>query len=155
MNRTARLALVAAVVCGGATAAQAQISKEDMIKYRQSGYTFMAWNMGKIKGELEGSSFDAARVAAAANVVAAVANSGLGALYAPGTDTGRGWKETRLKPEFFREPDKVRQIGTNFVQQANRMQQVAAGGDKAAIAAQFDELGKACKACHDNYRRPE
>jgi cytochrome c556 len=35
------------------------------------------------------------------------------------------------------------------------MQQVAAGGDKAAIAAQFLELGKACKACHDNYRRDE
>lgn len=155
MKSTARLALVAAVVWGTAAAAQAQLSKEDMIKYRQSGYTFMAWNMGKIKAELEGSNFDAARVAASANVVAAVANSGLGALFAPGTDTGKGWKETRLKPEFFREPDKVRQIGTNFVQQANRMQQVAAGGDKAAIAAQFGELGKACKACHDNFRREE
>ncbi|MBI3157738.1 MAG: cytochrome c [Burkholderiales bacterium] len=155
MKRIARLALFAAIALGTATAAQAQLSKEEMIKFRQSGYTFMSWNVGKIKAELEGANFDAARVAAAANVVAAVANSGLGALFAPGTDTGKGWKETRLKPEFFREPDKVRQIGSNFVQQANRMQQVAAGGDKAAIAAQFEELGKACNACHDNYRREE
>ncbi|MCB1983041.1 MAG: cytochrome c, partial [Rhodoferax sp.] len=70
MKPSARLALAAAVVLGTATAAQAQLSKEDMIKYRQSGYTFMAWNMGKIKAELEGSNFDAARVAASANVVA-------------------------------------------------------------------------------------
>jgi cytochrome c556 len=137
------------------TATASAQSASDMIKFRQSGYTFMSWNMGNIKAQLEGSNYDQARVAAAANVIASIANSGMGALYAPGTDKGTGWKETRLKPEFFTEQEKVREIAVNFVQQANKLQQVAVNGDKAAVAAQFGEVGKACKACHDNYRKPE
>jgi len=154
--KKALLAAVLGITALAITAtAQAQVSASDMIKFRQSGYSFMSWNMGNIKAQLEGANYDQARVAAAANVIAAVANSGMGALYAPGTDQGTGWKETRLKPEFFTEQDKVREIAVNFVQQANKLQQVAANGDKAAVAAQFGEVGKACKACHDNYRKPE
>lgn len=139
-----------------AATASAQ-SAEEMIKYRQSGYAFMAWNMGKIKAQVvDGSvAFDQGQVLAAANVIAATANSGMGALYGPGTDAGTGWKPTRLKGEFFKEGDKVREIAVNFVQQANKLQEVAAAGDETAIAAQFGEVGKACKACHDNYRTEE
>jgi cytochrome c556 len=150
--------LLAAALGLGAMAAAATASAQsasDMIKFRQSGYSFMSWNMGNIKAQLESPNYDRARVAAAANVIAAIANSGMGALYAPGTDEGTGWKETRLKPEFFAEQDKVREIAVNFVQQANKLQQVAANGDKAAVVAQFGEVGKACKACHDGYRKPE
>jgi len=32
---------------------------------------------------------------------------------------------------------------------------VAAAGDQGAIKAQFGEVGKACKACHDDYRAEE
>ena len=39
--------------------------------------------------------------------------------------------------------------------QANELQKVAATGDQAAIKAQFGELGKACKSCHDKYREEE
>jgi len=139
-----------------ATTASAQ-SNEDMIKYRQSGYAFMAWNMGKIKAQVVDGSvpFDQGQVLAAASVIAATANSGMGALYGPGTDSGSGWKPTRLKSAFFTDGDKVCDIAVNFMQQANQLQEVAATGDKAAIAAQFGEVGKACKACHDNYRGPE
>lgn len=149
------LAAVLGVSALAVTTAHAQTSASDMIKYRQSGYSYMAWNMGNIKAQLEGPDYDPARVAAAANVIAAIANSGMGALYAPGTDKGTGWKETRLKSEFFAQPDKVREVGMNFVQQANKLQEIAASGDKAAVAAQFGEVGKACKACHENFRKPE
>lgn len=155
MNRSLRNTLLATLACGLAASAHAQLSAEDMIKFRQSAYTVMSWNMGTIKGQVEGESYDQARVAAAANSIAAIANSGMGALYAPGTDQGKGWKETRLKSEFFTEQDKVREVGTNFVQQANKLQEVAMNGDKAAVATQFGEVGKACKACHDNFRTEE
>ncbi|WP_186301639.1 c-type cytochrome [Denitromonas halophila] len=149
--------VVAAMSFGVAAGVSAQMKPEDMIKTRQSGYTFMAWNMGKIKAQVVDGSvpFNKDQVLAAANVVAAVANSGMGALYAAGTDKGTGWKETRLKPEFFQEQDEVRKIAMNFIQQANTLQQVAATGDQAAIKTQFGEMGKACKACHDKYRREE
>lgn len=137
--------------------AVAQLPEEDQIKFRQSGYTFMAWNMGKLKAQLIDKSvpFDQQQVQAAANLIAATANSGMGALYGPGTDKGTGWKETRLKSEFFQQPEKVREIAISFVTEANKLKEVAASGDQAAMAAQFGKVGESCKACHDNFREKE
>jgi cytochrome c556 len=138
-------------------AAWAQMSVEDQIKNRQSAYQFAAWNMGKIKAQvIDGSApYNQAQIEAAANAIAAVANSGMGALYGPGTDKGTGWKATRLKPEFFREPEKVADVARRFIAEANTLQSVAASGDKAAIGRQFGAVGQACKACHDDYRAAE
>lgn len=140
-----------------APSAQAQMSAEDMIKTRQSGYTFMAWNMSKIKAQVVDGTvpYDKAQVLAAANLIAATANSGMGALFRPGTEQGTGWKPTRVKANFFQEPDEVRRIAMHYIGQANKLQEVAATGDTAAIKAQFGELGQACKACHDKYRAEE
>ena len=146
--------LVALCLAG---AAAAQMKPEDAIKFRQSGYTFMAWNMGKIKAQVvDGTTpYNKDQVAAAASLIAATANSGMGALYLPGTDKGKGWKDTRVKPELFKEQEEVGKIAKNFVEQANTLQKVAMAGDQAAIKAQFGEMGKACKACHDKYRVEE
>lgn len=134
------------------TGAQASgLKPEEMIKYRKAAYNFMGWNMGKIKANLEGD-FDKAAVANAAGAIAAVANSGMGALYAPGTDKNIGNEKTRLKSEFFKEPEKVREIAMNFNKQANELVKVAAGGDAMDVQTQFAKLGDACKACHERYR---
>ena len=100
-------------------------------------------------------TFNQEQVQAAANVIAAIANSGMGALYGPGTDEGSGWKETRLKSEFFDEPDKVREIAVRFINEANQLREVAGNGDRRAIARQFARVGDACSACHDSYREPQ
>ena len=156
MQKTLVAVTLGALALSIATTASAQ-SVEDAIKYRQSGYAFMSWNMGKIKAQVVDGKvpYDQAQVAAAANAIAAIANSGMGALFPAGSDTGSGWKPTRLKSEFFKEGDKVREVAVNFVQQANKLQEVAAAGDQAAIKAQFGEVGKACTACHDNFREKE
>lgn len=154
MNLNLVRAAVAMVAVSVTMAAQAQLSAEDMVKFRQSGYTFMSWNMGKIKAQaIDGSvPYNRDQVAAAANAIAAIANSGMGALYSPATVDAVGWKKSRLKANFFEEQDKVREIAMNFIQQANLLKDVAETGDRQAVAAQFGELGKACKACHDAYR---
>ena len=156
MRKTLMRATLATVGLTLAMSALAQMTAEDMIKTRQSGYTYMSWNLGIIKSlAVDGAApYDQERVARAADAIAGIANSGMGALYAPGTDKGTGWKPTRLDPSFFDELDKVGEIATNFVEQANRMQDVAHTGDKQAVAAQFRELAGSCKACHDNYRLP-
>ena len=63
----------------------AQMSVEDQIEARQAAYQFMSWNMGKIKAQaVDGDvAFNAEQMKAAANAIAAVANSGMGALYSP------------------------------------------------------------------------
>lgn len=157
MNKPFAGAVLAIITAGATGLALAQLKPEDMIKFRQSGYAFMAWNMGKIKAQVveETAPYDKDQVLAAARLIAATANSGMGALYAPGTDQGKGWKETRLKPEFFDELENVGKIARNFTEQANKLEKVAASGDKAAIKQQFGQVGKACKACHDEYRSKE
>lgn len=143
------VALVLSVAAVGASANAAK--PEDLIRYRQAGYTFMAWNMGKIKANVEGT-YNKEQVVAAANVIAAISNSGMGALYEPGTDKGKGFHDTHVKPEFFKSPEKVKQVAMAFNKEANELAKVAASGDVNAVKAQFGKVGQACKACHDDFR---
>jgi len=144
---------VAAVLLAS-TAVQAQMKPEEMVETRQAGYQFMSWNMGKIKAQVvDGMEpYDQAKVAAAANAIAAIANSGMGSLYSPDTTTEQLGKATRLKPEFFQNLDEAGQIGRNFTAAANQLAKVAAEGDQAAIKKAFGDVGGSCKSCHDKFR---
>ncbi|WP_334157460.1 c-type cytochrome [Oryzomicrobium sp.] len=145
--------IACAAVCLACTAgAHAQMKTEDAIKFRQSAYGFLAWNMGKIKANLDGN-FNKEQVANAARAIAAVANSGMGALYVPGSDKGAGWKETRLKSEFFAQQEEAGKLARAFGAAANELEKVAATGDVAAIKAQFGKTGETCKGCHDKFRK--
>jgi cytochrome c556 len=150
--------VIAATATVGTAFAQ-QLKPEEMIQFRQAGYKFMAWNMGKIKTQaVDGTvPFNKDQVLAAARGIQAVANSGMGALYAAGTDKDIGAVKTRAKPEIFdpANAEERNKIGGNFVQQANKLAEVAAGGDAAAIKVAFGDMGKACKACHDKFRKDE
>jgi len=144
---------VAAILLAS-TAAQAQMKPEEMVETRQAGYQFMSWNMGKIKAQVvDGKEpYDQAKVAAAANAIAAIANSGMGSLYSPDTTTEQLGKATRLKPEFFQNLDEAGQIGRKFTAAANQLAKVAAEGDQAAIKKAFGDVGGSCKSCHDKFR---
>lgn len=147
-------ALTAALLATAfAMPAAAQLSVEDQIKARQAAYQFMSWNMGKIKAQAvdDEVEFNADQMKAAANAIAAVANSGMGALFSPDSSLDKA-DDTRLKPDFFQRPDKAREVGMNFGREANKLQEVAASGDKAALARQFAAVGESCKACHDDFR---
>lgn len=145
---------LAAVLAAVSLNATANVTVEDQIQYRKAGYQFMAWNMGKLKAQLiDGSvAFDAAQVQAAANAIASIANSGMGALYSPESVQGKAPVKTRLKPEFFDNLPKAGEIGGQFVQAANTLASEAASGDQARIRKAFGDVGAGCKACHDNFR---
>ena len=145
------LATLVLVSFAGAAMAQQALKPEEMIKYRKAAMNFMGWNMGKIKANLDGT-FNAEQTLAAANAIAATANSGLGALHGPGSDKDAGGEKTRLKSEYFQNQDKVREVAMNFNKEANELAKVAAAGDKAAIQAQFGQTGASCQACPDTFR---
>ena len=135
----------------GVVLAQQGLKPEEMIKIRKAGYSFMAWNMGKIKANLEGT-YNKEQVLASANVIAATAGSGMGALFGPGTEKDVAGQKTRVKPEFFKEPDKVKELAMAYIKEANELQKVAATGDVAVIKVQFGKTGESCKACHEKFR---
>ncbi|MEQ1529869.1 MAG: cytochrome c [Methylococcales bacterium] len=147
---------LAILLAASATAAVAG-PIEEQIRFRQSAYSYLAWNTAKIKKQVVDSpeTYNKDYVAAAANAIAAVANSGLGELYGPGTDHGTGWKQTRLKPEFFQKKDEVTKVANSFNEAANELAKVAAAGDKTAIKDTFAKVTESCKACHDLIRIKE
>lgn len=147
---------VAAFAIGLSTTTLAQsIGKpEDQIRWRQSVMQTLNWSLQRIKSNIDGT-FNKEQVIQAANVIQALANSGSGALFAPGTDTGKGWHDTGVKPELFTNSAKLKEVGMAYNKEANEMAKVAAGGDAAAVKAQFGNLGKACKGCHDEFRKEE
>lgn len=148
-----KLAL-AVFVAAASTSAIAGQAEDQQVKFRQSAYSFAAWNCSKIKKQVveQPETYNKEQVVAAANAVAAVANSGLGSLYGPGTDQATGWKKSRLKPEFFDKQDDAKKAAIAFNKEANELAKVAATGDIGAIKTQFGKVSETCKSCHDSFR---
>jgi len=148
----ATLLLAAALALhGAATHAQQAPRPEQVIKWRQSTFQVLALNSARIKAVIDGGG-DKLQAAKAAAAIAALANEGLLTLFPAGTETGKGWHDTGVKPELFKDTDKVAALNADFVKEANELARVAAAGDPAALKDGFGRLGKTCKGCHDDYR---
>ena len=145
-------ALLSIGLAGAAIAAD--MKPEEQILTRQAGYTFMSWNMSKIKANLAGD-YNQQQVQKAADAIAGIANSGMGALYGPGTDKAVNGVETRVKPELFTDQAEVGKVAGDFVAAANNMAEVAAMGDEAEVKQAFGALGESCKACHKKFRKDD
>jgi cytochrome c556 len=145
------LSLLAAAGFVAAVPAQAQFAKpEDAIRYRQSAYVLMGNHMGRINNQLKADKPDLAAIQRSAAIID-FASTLPGEGYIAGSETG-GTPPTRAKPEIFKDP-KVKEIGGKMREEVVKLNTVAKAGDIAAIRAQFGEVGKSCKACHDNYRK--
>jgi cytochrome c556 len=154
MKKTTIAAVLGTVTLSlAAASASAQVTPEDQIKYRKAAYSFTSWNMGKIKANLDGT-YNADQVKKAANAIAAVTTSGLGALFGPGTEKNVGSQKTAVKPEFFKPENakEVAKLAGDFGSAAAELVQAAEGGDAAVVKAAFGKVGGTCKACHDQFK---
>lgn len=149
-QRRSLLAIAALLAATGASAQQAP-KPEQLIKWRQSVFQTIAWNTGRIKSNVDGT-YNKDEVLRAATLIAASANSGLGALFPAGTDTGKGWRETTVKPSFFTDTQGAANASAAFTKEANELARLAQAGDAGAVKVQLGNLQKSCKGCHDNYR---
>ena len=140
---------VAAVLATAFTAgAWAQVKPEDAIEYRKSVFTVVKWDFGPMAAMVKGKiPFDAMQFSAHANRVANMAPRALEG-FIPGTDEG----DTRAKPEIWTDWDTFESRMQTFVDHSAKLAALAGEGDEAAIKKQFGETGKACKACHDDFR---
>lgn len=138
-------AIVGSLLAGNAFA---QAKPEDAIKYRRGVFAVMGWNFGALaaiaKGERPHDKDEAARRAATVAFMSRLPAEG----FIPGSDKG----DTKAKPEIWTEMDDFKAKLEKMQGEAAKLADVAKGGDLAALKAQVGETGKACKACHDNYR---
>jgi len=146
--------LVVTVIAAGAAltslSAAAQFQKpEDAIKYRQSVMTVMANHLGRVGAMAQGKApFDAKSAADNAAVVLTMSKLPWVA-FGEGTDKGL---PTRAKPEIWKDQAKVKDLSTKMMTEAEKFEAAAKTGNLDAIKAAIGDLGKACKACHDDFR---
>lgn len=146
------LLLALALAAAGTALAQQAPRPENLIKWRQSAFQVVAWNSGRIKASLDGG-YNKDQVLRSANAIAAIANSGLGSLFAAGTETGKGWHDTTVKADAFSNTARFAEHGGDFAKESNELVRlVSAGGDAGAVKDQFARLQKTCKSCHDDFR---
>jgi cytochrome c556 len=150
MKRIFSTLLMTAIGASIALPAAAQFAKpEDAIKYRKSALTVMSTHFGRVAGMANGKiPFDAKSAADNAEIAAYLSKLPFVA-FIPGTDQG----QTKAEPKIWTEKDKFDAGAKTMQDEMAKLAVVAKGGNIDAIKAQVGETGKACKACHDNYRK--
>ena len=94
-------------------------------------------------------SYLAALTLTAPDSLGPIAGSSLYAGFVDGTDKG----DTKAKAEIWTERDKFNAAAGKMQEEMVKLNTAAKGGNIDAIKAAAGETGKACKACHDNYRK--
>ncbi len=153
MNRLLSSILIAVAALAGlgtALPAAAQFAKpEDAIKYRKGAMTVMAAHFGRVAGMAQGKIPFDAKVAAQNAEIAAFMSSLPFAGFGPGTDKG----DTKAKPEIWTDPDKFNAGAMKMQDEMAKLNAAAKGGSLDAIKAAVGDVGKACKGCHDDFRK--
>jgi len=143
---------LAAAVLAVATAlpAAAQFAKpEDAIKYRKAVFTVMGTHFGRVAAMANGRAPFDPKVAADSAEIATAMSTLPYVAFLPGTDKG----ETRAKPEIWTDFDKVKLLAEKMQAEMVKLNAAAKTGNIDSIKAAVGETGKACKACHDDYRK--
>lgn len=146
-----------ACICGASVAglllAPVAIShfddKEMAQSYRQSWFAMVASNFGPMAAMMKGDMpYDEARMKEHASDLSALASMNIMRGFADGTDKGT----TRAKPEAWENKEDFSAKMDDLVAAIAALDAAAQTGDKKEIAPAFGATGKACKACHDDYK---
>ncbi len=138
--------VVVAIGLVSAAAAYAA-TPDEIIAERRAGYKHMGEVFKSIKEAVE-SGADPTPFAADAGEVVAWATK-IPTMFPPGTETGGG---THALPPVWDDRPGFDKLSARLKTEAEKLQTVAATGDKAAFAAQFKATGAVCGECHHTYR---
>ena len=153
MKRVISTMILSVAALLGATVAlpaAAQFAKpEDAIKYRKAAFTVMGTHFGRVAAMANGRIPFDAKVAAENAELATMMSKLPYAGFVDGSDKG----DTKAEPKIWTEMDKFKAAATKMQDEMAKFNVVAKGGNIDAIKAAVGETGKACKACHDTYRK--
>jgi cytochrome c556 len=142
---------LAAILCVAATAtavaAQQPLKAESQVKLRKSAYALMNYNFSILEAMADGKRpYDKAAAGQAADWVANLSEVPK-QFFGEGTAKG----ETRARPEIWQKRADFDSKMDAMTGEAKKLPQ-AARADAGALRKAVDEVGAACKACHDDYR---
>jgi cytochrome c556 len=146
---SAGLALV--LGAGYGLTAYSQVKPEQLVKQRQSAMTLIAKYFGPLGGMLKGAvPYNAdvvARNAAYLDVLSQMPWDGF-------AESTKGVKSAAL-PAAFTDGAKFKQAQDQLRTAVGALNTAAKGGNEAAVKAAIGDVGKACSACHDNFREKQ
>lgn len=149
-TRFVRVLLALSLLLCAATPAFAQFNKPEMaVEYRQSAMFLMGNHLGRIKAQLDVSKPDLNVVRASALVIDELKSLPFEA-FLPGTDKV---EESAAKPEIWTDAERFKKLAGEMQDRVAELDTVAKAGDVAAIRKAFEDTGKACKSCHEDFRR--
>ena len=151
------LAALGILGIAGAMAADSAPTPEDMAKnavdVRQSIFKLQGWNMNPMAGMLRRRiPFDAAVVKQNAERIEALAGMIPDAFK---TDTRKFNVETEALPLIWDQKDDFDKKAEALVMAAKALAETAAGGDQGKVVPAIANVGKACGACHDKFRKQQ
>ena len=153
---SSRCLVVAAIVCScfavvGAVAGPAETAQ---IKPRQDKLRDMGGALKAINDEIKKGRLDWDNIILP-NVQTVKDRSGYLLKWFPKGSGPESGVKTYALPALWQKNDDFVKLGKAMQAEALKLDEVAATKNTDAFKAQVLVIGKACKACHDNYRSPD
>lgn len=148
----AAVTLAAALVTPAVAQQQGPSKAEQMIKYRQSGFGWLAYNIGPIGAMAKGTiPFDAKVVQRNAATMAAIAPRLLEG-FPEGSGTGA---RTAAKPEIWTDMADFRAKMADLERATADLATASRSGDLKVVGPALGKVGAACKSCHDKFKKAD
>ena len=143
----------AALILTGLAGAVAAADMSGVIHDRQAHYKQIGKAGKGIYDQLNSAAPDVAAIQAYARTIDQLAPQ-IPTWVPVGSGPEAGVK-TAAKPDIWARPAEFKAAAEGLATEAHKFDVIAAGGDVNAIRAEFPALGKACKTCHDQFRKKD
>lgn len=155
MRITTRLCLLLIGLTLSATTYAAQDPLKKAIKARQGEMQLRAFNVGPLFGMAKGQiEYDAALASKLAGNLKLLLDLDNGRAWAPGSHNDAYFGETTALPKIWDTYPEIAEYGKNYAKAVNELAAVAGNGQDA-LKSKIGNVGKACKACHDDFREQQ
>jgi len=138
----------------GVVIAQAAPSQATLIKSRQDKLRDMGGALKAIDDELKKRTVDWDNIVLP-NADTLQSRSGFLLNWFPKGSGPESGVKTYALPAIWQKSDDFTKLAKAAQAETQKLSQVAATKDAGALKAEAFAVGKACKACHDNYRSPD
>jgi len=151
MIRILKATICTAMIAALSTPAIADKPFEDEIKARQGYYKLLKYNFGILGAMVKGKKdYDADLANTAAQNIFSLSQVNNSFLWPKGSDNANV-EDTRAKPEIWENFDDIGEKSGNWKAAVDTLSGNAGNG-LDALKKSFGPVGKACKACHDDYK---
>ena len=125
---------------------------EKAIKARQGEMQLRSFNAGPLFGMAKGEiDYDAAQASTYANNLKLLLGLDMGHAWPQGSDNTAYPGKTTSLPKIWETYPEIAEYGKRYAKAVNNLASVAGNG-LDALRGGVKELGKNCKACHDDFR---